>query len=116
MPQFVHLSRWGMERRKYSSDVSVSSCWLIQTRGRGGGEETGNALEVIDLVEELQVRGWGGKGGGGDFSHLEICADHGQVSAYETYLYVSAASLLGFPVTQGGVAEIHAAYFSLWVK
>lgn len=50
------------------------------------------ALEVIDLVEELQVgpkkkgrrgrrgnmRGGGKKGG---FSHLEIRADYGQVSA-----------------------------------
>lgn len=61
------------------------------------------SLEVIDLVEELRERGRKGVVLGP------------KVSAYGgAYLYVGATTLLGFPVAQGRLAEIHAPYLSLF--
>jgi len=59
-----------------------SSRSVLRSRERRG--RRGNALEVIDLVEELgkltDKKKEGGRGKGG-FSHLEIRADYGRVSA-----------------------------------
>jgi len=74
--------------------------------------------------------GWGGGGNGcvylrGDTAHFheKVLSEvvfgefHPTARALEVTdvveeLYVGAASLLGFPVAQGGLAEIHAPYLS----
>lgn len=74
MPQFVHLSRSTGESGSKNPGASVEGGCVSKISGRSVtvqvrvGEERGNALEVVDLVEELQKRG--GRGC--------ACADQGQ--------------------------------------
>lgn len=63
MPQLVHLSRSNRGKRKQISGGGGEGCvskdfWQVQVRVR---EERGNALEVVDLVEELQAKRGGGE-------------------------------------------------------
>jgi hypothetical protein len=58
----------------------------------------------------------GGGGGGekGDSPTLRYAPITVKYRRRGPYLYVRASTLLGLPVTQGGHAEIHTAYLSLF--
>jgi hypothetical protein len=72
------------------------------------GAKKGDALEIVDLVEELRKKG--GEG---------VCRPRSSIGVGKgvgAYLYVGATTLLGLPVTQCGHAEVHAPYLSLSIK